>query len=237
MHKLLVANRGEIAVRILRSARRLGLATVAVHSESDASSLHVASADEAVAIGPSKPADSYLRVDAIIEAARRCDADAVRPGYGFLAESSRFARAVEDAGLIFVGPTPDQIEEMGDKERARQLAERAGVPVLPGSRRFSEGNLDGIEHAAEIVGYPLLIKATAGGGGVGMRVVESSDTLRRTAEAAQVLAARSFGDGTVLLERFVRGARHIEVCVRYMWVDDRRISGSYSIGSSAALSQ
>jgi 3-methylcrotonyl-CoA carboxylase alpha subunit len=213
MRRLLVANRGEIAVRVFRSARALGIGTVAVHSEADARALHVASADQAVAIGGSKPADSYLRIEAILEAARSSGADAVHPGYGFLAENAAFARAVEAAGLVFVGPAPDQIDAMGDKERARNLADSAGVPVLPGSRRFAEGDLDGIEAEAERVGYPVLVKAAAGGGGIGMRLVEGPADLRKVAEATQTMAARAFADGTVFLERYVRNARHVEVQV------------------------
>ncbi|WP_026872894.1 acetyl-CoA carboxylase biotin carboxylase subunit [Inquilinus limosus] len=213
MRKLLIANRGEIACRIIRSAKALGLATVAVHSDADAKALHVALADEAVPIGPPKPAESYLRIDAILEAARTAAADAVHPGYGFLAENEGFARAVAEAGLVWVGPTPESIEAMGDKARARALAESAGVPVLPGSRRFPEGDLEGIEAAADAVGYPLLVKASAGGGGIGMRIVDAPADLRKVAESTQGMAARSFGDGAVFLERYVRNARHVEVQV------------------------
>ncbi len=210
---LLVANRGEIACRVLRSAKARGLRTIAVCSEADATARHVGMADEAVAIGGAKPAESYLRVAAILRAARDAGADAVHPGYGFLAESATFARAVEDAGLVWVGPTPKTIEDMGDKERARLLAKAAGVPVLPGSARFAPGDLDGLEEAAEEGGAPLLVKASAGGGGIGMRLVERADDLRKTVEATQGLAERSFGDGTVFLERFVRNARHVEIQV------------------------
>ncbi len=210
---VLVANRGEIACRVLRSAKALGLRTVAVYSEADAGAAHVALADKAVAIGGPKPVDSYLRIPAILHAARDAGADAVHPGYGFLAENEGFARAVEDAGLVWVGPTPQSIEDMGDKERARLLAKAAGVPVLPGSGRFAPGELDGLEEAAHEVGFPLLVKASAGGGGIGMRLVERMDDLRKTVEATQGLAARSFGDGAVFLERYVRHARHVEMQV------------------------
>jgi 3-methylcrotonyl-CoA carboxylase alpha subunit len=213
MNKLLIANRGEIACRIIRAARALGLATVAVHSDADAGAMHTALADEAVHIGPSKPAESYLKIDAILAAARATGADAVHPGYGFLAENEGFARAVAAAGLTWVGPTPDSIEAMGDKARARALAEAAGVPVLPGSRRFPEGDLEGIEAAGDAVGFPLLVKASGGGGGIGMRVVDAPADLRRVAESTQGMAARSFGDGAVFLERYVRNARHVEVQV------------------------
>ena len=213
MKTLLIANRGEIACRIIRSAKALGLATVAVHSDADARALHVALADRAVHIGPSKPAESYLKISAILDAARSSGADAVHPGYGFLAENEGFARAVAEAGLTWVGPTPESIEAMGDKARARALAEAAGVPVLPGSRRFAEGDLEGIEAAGDAVGYPMLVKASAGGGGIGMRVVDAPADLRKVADSTQGMAARSFGDGAVFLERYVRNARHVEVQV------------------------
>jgi 3-methylcrotonyl-CoA carboxylase alpha subunit len=213
LRTLLIANRGEIACRIIRSARTLGLRTVAVHSDADAGALHVALADAAVAIGGAKPAESYLRTDAILEAARASGADAVHPGYGFLAENGGFAARVEGAGLIWVGPDPKSIEDMGDKERARLLARAAGVPILPGSARFAPGALEGLEEAAAEVGYPLLVKAAAGGGGIGMRLVSGPAELRRTVEATQGQAARAFGDGTVYLEHFVRRARHVEIQV------------------------
>ncbi len=213
MQTLLIANRGEIACRVMRAAKALGLRTVAVYSQADAEAQHVALADAAVLIGGAKPAESYLRVPAILDAARDSGADAVHPGYGFLAESSSFAKAVHDAGLIWVGPAPKSMEDMGDKERARLLAKAAGVPILPGSARFAPGDLDGLEEAAEEVGYPLLVKASAGGGGIGMRLVNGAGDLRKTVEATQGMAERSFGDGTVFLERYVRNARHVEMQV------------------------
>ena len=213
MTKILIANRGEIACRIIRAAKELGLSTVAVHSEADAGSLHVALADEAVAIGPSAPRESYLVAERILEACKTTGADAVHPGYGFLAENADFARAVEAAGLIFVGPSPDAIERMGDKARARETAVAAGVPVLPGSPRFATGVVEGTEEAAGKVGFPLLVKASAGGGGIGMRRVDRMDDLAAAVATTQELAARAFGDGTVYLERFVPRARHIEVQV------------------------
>jgi 3-methylcrotonyl-CoA carboxylase alpha subunit len=191
----------------------LGIATVAVYSEADVAALHVAAADEAMAIGPSKPAASYLRIEAILAAARRAGADAVHPGYGFLAENAGFAEAVEAAGLIFVGPTPAQIAMMGDKARAREAAEAAGVPVLPASARIAPGELDGLEAAGAQVGFPLLVKAVAGGGGIGMRLVAKPEELRPAVEALQSMAARAFGDGTAYLERYVAAARHVEVQV------------------------
>jgi 3-methylcrotonyl-CoA carboxylase alpha subunit len=213
MRKLLVANRGEIAVRIIRAAQSLGIAIVAVHSEADTAALHVALADEAVAIGPSRPAQSYLSVEALLAAAARTGADSVHPGYGFLAENAAFAQAVEAAGLIFVGPTPDQIALMGDKARAREAAEAAGVPVLPASRRIAPGEHDGLAAAGEAVGFPLLVKALAGGGGIGMRLVQKPEDLTAAVEALQSMAARAFGDGTAYLERYVAAARHVEVQV------------------------
>ena len=213
MRKLLIANRGEIACRIARAAKALGIATVAVYSEADSTALHVTAADEAVAIGPSKPALSYLRVDAIVDAARQTGADAVHPGYGFLAENAGFAEAVEAAGLIFVGPTPAQIAMMGDKARAREAAEAAGVPVLPASPRIAQGALNDLQEAGERVSFPLLVKAVAGGGGIGMKLVAKSSELRPAVEALQSMAARAFGDGTAYLERYVAAARHVEVQV------------------------
>ena len=213
MNTILVANRGEIACRVIRSARALGARTVAVYSEADRHSLHVEQADEAVHIGPAKAADSYLNVEAILAAARVSGATAVHPGYGFLAENAAFARRVTEAGLVWIGPGPDQIEAMGDKARARRIAQGAGVPVVPGSDRFPGGELAGLAAAAAAVGYPLLVKASAGGGGIGMRLVEAEDQLVKTAEATQTMAARSFGDGTIFLERYIPRARHVEIQV------------------------
>ena len=213
MQKVLVANRGEIACRIIRSCRVLGLRTVAVYSDADAKALHVAEADEARAIGPAPAKQSYLVIDNILAAAKVTGADAVHPGYGFLAENSDFAKAVAAAGVTWIGPTPESIDDMGDKERARLLARAAGVPILPGSARFSPGDLAGLDEAARGVGFPLLVKASAGGGGIGMRRVDKSEDLAKTVEATQALAEKSFGDGTIYLERLVTKARHIEIQV------------------------
>jgi 3-methylcrotonyl-CoA carboxylase alpha subunit len=213
MKRILVANRGEIACRILRSCKRLGLESVAVHSDADAASLHVSLADRAVLIGGSAPAQSYLVGERIVEAARSSGADAIHPGYGFLSENEDFARLVVDAGLVWIGPDPKSIEDMGDKERARLLAKAAGVPVLPGSARFAPGTLAGIEDAAREVGFPLLVKASAGGGGIGMRRVDRAQDLAQAVESTQTMAARAFGDGTVYLERYIAEARHVEVQV------------------------
>jgi 3-methylcrotonyl-CoA carboxylase alpha subunit len=213
MRKVLIANRGEIACRIIRSCRALGLGTVAVHSEADANALHVELADEAIGIGPAPAAESYLKTDRVLEAARESSADAIHPGYGFLAENPRFAEAVDKAGLVWIGPRAKTIEDMGDKERARLLAKSAGVPVLPGSARFAPNDIAGIEAAAEEVGYPLLVKAASGGGGIGMQRVDSPDKLVDTVQRTQTMAEKSFGDGTVYLEHLVARARHIEVQV------------------------
>jgi 3-methylcrotonyl-CoA carboxylase alpha subunit len=211
--KVLIANRGEIACRVIRSCRRLGLKTVAVYSEADARSLHVASADEAVAIGPAPAKQSYLVIDNILKAARDTGADAIHPGYGFLAENSDFAKAVAHAGLVWIGPTPETIDDMGDKERARLLAKAAGVPILPGSGRFVPGDPDGLEAAGQAVGYPLLVKAAAGGGGIGMRRVDGPGDLKAVVESTQTLAEKAFGDGSVYLEKLIEKARHIEIQV------------------------
>ena len=212
MKRLLVANRGEIAVRIIRAARDLGISTVAVHSTADAEARHVRMADAAVEIGPPPAGKSYLVVDAILDAARSAGADAVHPGYGFLSERAGFAAAVADAGLAFVGPEAAVIDQMGDKVRARQVAAAAGVPTVPGT----PGGVDDVDAAvaaAAEVGYPVMLKAAAGGGGRGIRVVEDEAGLRAAFPAASKEAASAFGDGRMYLERFVRRARHVEVQV------------------------
>lgn len=210
MKKLLIANRGEIAVRIIRAARERGLTTVLTVSEADVDSVAATQADETVVIGPAPAQASYLNVDAVLAAARDSGADAVHPGFGFLSENPRFARAVIDAGLTWVGPSPETIELMGDKARARRAAAEAGVPTLPGT----EGALDPEADAgaiAEGVGYPLVVKASSGGGGRGIRLVESADQLVETIELARAEAQAAFGDPTVYLERFIPKARHVEV--------------------------
>lgn len=213
IQKVLIANRGEIACRIISTCRAMGIASVAVHSEADEGAAHVAMADESYPIGPAAARDSYLRADRIIDAARRAGADAIHPGYGFLSESPDFARAVQAAGLIWIGPEADIIERMGDKDNARRLAREAGVPVLEGSRRFAAGDTEGLEEEADRLGFPLLVKAAAGGGGIGMRRVDAPGQLAKVVEATQTMAERSFGDGTIYLERFVARARHVEVQV------------------------
>jgi acetyl/propionyl-CoA carboxylase alpha subunit len=213
MKSVLIANRGEIACRVIRSCRALGLRAIAVYSEADRNALHVALADDAIAVGPSTARDSYLRADSVLDAARRSGADAVHPGYGFLSENAGFAEAVGAAGLTWIGPSPQSIRDMGDKQRARELAQASGVPVLPGSPRFHFGALDGLDAAGEAIGYPLLVKAAAGGGGIGMRRVDSPDQLRGAAEATQSMAQKAFGDGTIYLERYIERARHVEIQV------------------------
>ena len=213
MQKLLIANRGEIACRIMRSARSLGIATVAVYSEADADARHVAEADEALPIGPPAAKESYLVADKIIAAARESGADAIHPGYGFLAENPAFAQAVEDAGLIWVGPTAESIAAMGDKERARTVARDAGLPIVPGSARLTADGPSGLDEAAQAVGFPLLVKASAGGGGIGMRQVDDPAKLADVVGATQTMAERAFGDGTVYLERLVQRPRHVEIQV------------------------
>jgi acetyl/propionyl-CoA carboxylase alpha subunit len=213
MNRVLIANRGEIACRIIRSCRALGLETVAIYSEADASALHVQSADGAEPIGPPAARQSYLNIDAVLAAARAAQADAIHPGYGFLAENPRFAERVIAEGLTWIGPRPKTIEDMGDKERARLLAKAAGVPVLPGSPRFAPGDLSGLDEEAERVGYPLLVKAACGGGGIGMQRVDEAGRLRPVVESTQSMAERAFGDGTVYLERFIPKARHVEIQV------------------------
>ncbi|GAA3227522.1 acetyl-CoA carboxylase biotin carboxylase subunit [Pseudonocardia petroleophila] len=212
MRRLLVANRGEIAVRIVRAARDLGIETVAVHSDADVDAPHVRLADRAVRIGPAQAAKSYLVVDGLIEAAKESGADAVHPGYGFLSERASFAAAVVDAGLTFVGPDAATIERMGDKVAAREVARDAGVPTVPGTPGGVE-DVDAAVAAADEVGYPVMLKAAAGGGGRGIRVVEDEAGLRKGFPQASREASTAFGDGRMYLERFVRRARHVEVQV------------------------
>jgi acetyl-CoA carboxylase biotin carboxylase subunit len=211
--KILIANRGEIAVRIIRACRELGVAPVAVYSECDRTALHVRFADEAYAIGPSAPRESYLRIDRLIDAAKASGADAVHPGYGFLAENREFAAAVGDAGLTFIGPTPGAIETMGSKTAARIAAKRAGVPVVPGTEDPIGPDRPDAEIAASAtsIGYPLLVKAVAGGGGKGMRTVTEPAELAGAVRAARSEASAAFGDAAVYLERRLTRPRHIEV--------------------------
>jgi len=212
IRKLLVANRGEIACRVMRTARRLGVATVAVYSDADAGALHVAMADEAVRIGPAPAAESYLRGEAVVEAARRSGADAVHPGYGFLSENAAFAEACEAAGIAFVGPPAAAIAAMGSKRDALALMERNGVPVLPGYRGEAQDDAT-LLAAARALGFPLIIKPSAGGGGKGMEIVRDEHDLAARLQAARRIARAAFGDDTLLLERYLERPRHIEIQV------------------------
>ncbi|MBS1250574.1 MAG: Acetyl-/propionyl-coenzyme A carboxylase alpha chain [Chloroflexi bacterium] len=209
--KILIANRGEIAVRVIRACRELGIPAVAVYSDADRYALHVRYADEAYRLGPPPSRESYLRVEKIIETAKQCGADAVHPGYGFLAERADFAQACLDAGLAFIGPKPSSIAAMGDKQVARATVSGAGVPVVPGTE--GQGDLTNRELTAIApeVGFPLLVKATAGGGGKGMREVRNLAELPDLLNAARREAESSFGNGNVYLEKLIEGARHIEI--------------------------
>jgi acetyl-CoA carboxylase biotin carboxylase subunit len=212
IRSVLVANRGEIALRIVRGARELGIRTIAVFSEPDRLAPHVMEADEAYPIGPAPSAESYLRGERLVEVARRAGAEAIHPGYGFLAERADFARMVEDAGLVFVGPTAETIAAMGDKTEARRRMREAGVPIVPGITEALSG-APAAAAAADAIGYPVLLKASAGGGGKGMRVVEDADALERAFGAASREALAAFGDGSVYLERYLDRPRHVEIQV------------------------
>ena len=210
--KILIANRGEIACRIARTAKRLGVRTAAVYSEADARALHVAQCDEAHGIGPAPARASYLRAERIVEAARACGAQAIHPGYGFLSENADFAQACEQAGIVFIGPPARAIRAMGSKSAAKDIMAKAGVPLVPGYHGEAQ-EPQALQHEADKLGYPLLIKASAGGGGRGMRVVESAAQLKDALAAAKREAASSFGDDRVLLEKYLVRPRHIEVQV------------------------
>lgn len=208
INKILIANRGEIAVRIIRAARDLGIPTVAVYSDADRAALHVRYADEAVHIGGSRPAESYLKMDTLIEVARKTGADAVHPGYGFLAENADFAQQVIDESLAWIGPSPHAIATMGDKQSARTAVQKNGVPLVPGT----EAGLpdDELIHAAKKIGFPVLIKAVAGGGGKGMRPVHKEEDFQEALQTARREAESAFGNGDVYVEKLLVGARHIE---------------------------
>jgi acetyl-CoA carboxylase, biotin carboxylase subunit len=207
---VLIANRGEIARRVIRTARNLGVRTIAVHSEADADLPYVAEADDSVLIGPPAPTDSYLNIDALLGAASQAGAQAVHPGYGFLAENAHFARKIIDAGLTWIGPAPEVIEAMGDKIRARNLMEDAGVPVSAGTRDSIDDAEEAVVEAGRI-GYPVMVKAAAGGGGIGMSVVWHEAEMRTAFETARSRSERFFGSAAILLERYIEGARHVEV--------------------------
>jgi pyruvate carboxylase subunit A len=208
-NKILVANRGEIAVRVMRACRELGIATVAVYSEADKHALHAKYADEAYLIGAAPPSQSYLNIDAILDVAEKSGADAIHPGYGFLAENAKFVRACENHGITFIGPSSKAVELMGSKIEARKTMKKAGVPVVPGS----EGEVRDVEEAkaiAEEIGYPIVLKASAGGGGIGMKVVKSEAELEQAIESAKSVAKSAFGDATLFIEKFLSRPRHIE---------------------------
>lgn len=209
-NKVLIANRGEIAVRIIRACRELGIGTVAVFSEADRNALHVRYADEAYLLGPAPSRESYLRADKILEAAKKSGADAIHPGYGFLAEREDFAAACAELKIKFIGPKPSSIAAMGDKGKARATVIKAGVPIVPGTEDVGNMTNDDLLKIAPTIGFPLLIKATAGGGGKGMREVKSLEEMPTLLASARREAESAFGDGNVYLEKLVEGARHIE---------------------------
>ena len=215
--KVLVANRGEIARRVMRTCRRLGIRTVAVHSEADQDAPHVRDADEAVLVGPAPAKDSYLQVDALVEAVRRTGASAVHPGYGFLSEKAAFARAVVHAGAVFVGPTPEVLDAFGDKMKARQVALAAGTEPVPGTNEpIAMATPEGVEHARQVarsIGYPVVAKAVGGGGGIGMQIVQGEDALERALKSCSERGKSAFADARVYLEKYVAEPRHIEVQV------------------------
>ncbi len=226
--KILIANRGEIAVRVMRACREMGIASVAVYSDVDRASLHVRKADEAYHIGPPAAAESYLNIEKILNVAKKCGAEAIHPGYGFLSENPRFARACVEAGVKFIGPTAEAMERMGSKTKARQAMKKAGVPFVPGSSHGLE--YKETAETAEQIGYPVMLKAAAGGGGKGMRLVRSANELRSAFEAARSEAERSFGDSEVYIEKFIEDPRHIEMQVladehgNTVWMGERECS-------------
>jgi acetyl-CoA carboxylase, biotin carboxylase subunit len=226
--KILIANRGEIAVRVIRACRELGIRSVAVYSDVDRASLHVRKADEAYHIGPATASESYLNIPKILDVARRSGAEAIHPGYGFLSENSKFAQACVDAKLKFIGPTAAAMDAMGSKTRARQAMDKAGVPMVPGSKRGLE--IAEAEKLAGEIGFPIMLKAAAGGGGKGMRMVKSPAEFKSAYEGAQSEAVRSFGDGEVYLEKFIEDPRHIEMQIladehgNTVWLGERECS-------------
>ena len=209
--RVLVANRGEIAVRAIRALHELGTEAVAVYSTADRDALHVELADQAVCIGPPSASDSYLSISNVVAAAETTGCAAVHPGYGFLAENAEFARACDESDIVFIGPTADVVEQMGDKVRAKEAMHAAGVPLVPGSD--GTAGLDALREAASVAGFPVLLKAAAGGGGKGMRVVAADDELERAFSAASAEAEAAFGDGSLYVEKLVSPARHVEIQV------------------------
>jgi len=210
--KILIANRGEIALRVIRACKEMGIESVAVHSTADANAMAVRLADESVCIGPAQSRDSYLNIPAILSAAALTGADAIHPGYGFLSENAQFARMVEEHGFTFIGPTPEHIEQMGDKVTAKQTVKELGLPVVPGSDGGVETAEEGLKIATDM-GLPVIIKAASGGGGKGMQVVESEDEFEELFNRARTEAAANFGDSTVYIEKFLKDPKHIEIQV------------------------
>jgi acetyl-CoA carboxylase biotin carboxylase subunit len=227
--KILIANRGEIAVRVIRACHEMGIDAVAVYSDVDRASLHVRKSDEAYAIGPAPATDSYLRIDKILDVAKHCGAEAIHPGYGFLSENAKFSQACADAGIKFIGPTPKSMNLMGSKTSARQQMEKAGLPFVPGTSRGLASPEEG-EQIAHRIGYPVMLKAAAGGGGKGMRLVTNRDEFRSALESAQSEAQRSFGDSEVYIEKAILNPRHIEMQVladehgNTVWLGERECS-------------
>ncbi|MFT7269488.1 MAG: acetyl-CoA carboxylase biotin carboxylase subunit, partial [Roseivirga sp.] len=208
--KILIANRGEIALRIIRTCKEMGIKTVAVYSTADKDSLHVRFADEAVNIGPAPSKDSYLKIPHIISAAEITNADAIHPGYGFLSENAEFSRVCEEYGIKFIGASPDMIDKMGDKATAKDTMKKAGVPTIPGS----DGLLDSVEEGIKIanqIKYPVILKATAGGGGRGMRIVKGDNDFQKAWDDARMESAAAFGNDRLYLEKFVEEPRHVEI--------------------------
>jgi acetyl-CoA carboxylase biotin carboxylase subunit len=228
--KVLIANRGEIACRVIRTCRRLGIATVAVYSDADANAQHVIQADEAVHIGGSRPAESYLRGDVILDAAKRTGAEAIHPGYGFLSENADFAERVEKSGFVFIGPTSESIRTMGDKVSAKQAMIKSGVPCVPGSEGALPDDPKEILRQARTIGYPVIIKAAGGGGGRGMRVVHTEAALLNAVQTTRTEAGAAFGNPAVYMERFLENPRHVEIQVladthrNAVWLGERDCS-------------
>ncbi|MEO0287920.1 MAG: biotin carboxylase N-terminal domain-containing protein, partial [candidate division WOR-3 bacterium] len=201
--KVLIANRGEIAIRIAKTLREMGVKTVSVYSDADKESLHIRKTDETYYLGPSKPSESYLNIEKIIEIAKKCKADAIHPGYGFLAENPKFAKECEKNGIIFIGPSSESLEKSGDKIFARKAARECGVNIIPGSEVGTE-NYEEFEKMADEIGYPLIIKAALGGGGKGMRIVEKKEDLKSAFELARKEALEAFADGTLYVEKYLK---------------------------------
>src|SRR6202051_1683904 len=208
-NKVLIANRGAIACRIIRTLKRLGVGAVAVYSDADRNSLHVAQADQSAGLGPGPAAETYLRQDKLLAAARATGAEAIHPGYGFLSENADFAAACQASGIVFIGPTPAQMRDFGLKHRARDLASRNGLPLLPGSGLLT--SLDEARVEAARIGYPVMLKSTAGGGGIGMQLVRQEPELAEAFHAVERIASKNFSRGGVFLEKYIERARHIEV--------------------------